>query len=66
VTERGHFELELDLMLGRIERIWEDLLKSKLSEKEKNELYHSFCSFLGGFAAKLEEKHPYLREKPQV
>ena len=63
VTEKGHFEMELDLLLGKIERTWEDLMKSKLSEQEKAELYHSFCSFLGGFASQLEEKYSYLNEK---
>jgi hypothetical protein len=63
VSEKGHFEMELDLLLGRMERTWEELMKSKLSQQEKAELYHSFCKFLGGFASQLEEKHPYLNEK---
>lgn len=62
VSEKGHFEMEIDLLFGKIERIWDELIKSKLSEQKKGELYHSFCNFLGGFAARLEEKHPYLNE----
>jgi hypothetical protein len=55
VSEKERCEMKLQRLFDRTEKVWEELMKSKLSSREKTELYDSFISYTTGFMVHLEE-----------
>lgn len=62
-SEDYRWEMKLQRLLDRIERVWEELAKSNLSSEKKAELYDSFGSFIAGFCVHLEKQYPELKRE---
>lgn len=63
-SERAHWEMKLERLQERTNKVLEELSKSSLSGEDKAELYRSFWSFMGGMCAHLEEQYPELKNEP--
>lgn len=55
--------MKLDRLQNRIEKVLEELLKSKLRPKDKAELYGISCNFVSDIHYHLEKQYPYLKEE---
>jgi hypothetical protein len=62
-SEKDRWEMKLERLQNRTETVWEKVAKLKPSSKDKVELYGSFCSFISGLCAHLEDEHPELKGK---
>ena len=54
--------MKLDRLQNRIEKVLEELLKSKLGPEDKAELYGICCNFMRDIQYHLEKQYPYLKE----
>jgi len=63
-SERDRWEMKLERLQERTNKVLEELAKSSLSGEDKVELYRSFLSFMGGMCAHLEEQYPELKNEP--
>lgn len=63
-SERDRWEMKLERLQERTNKVLEELAKSSLSGEDKAELYESFLSFIGGMCAHLEEQYPKLKNEP--
>jgi hypothetical protein len=61
VTEMKRTDKKLSRLIRRNEKVMLDIMKSKLSEKQKIEQYDVYWHIIGGLCAHLEEKYPYLK-----
>jgi len=57
------WEMKLDRLQNRIEKVLEELMKSKLGSKDKAELYRIHCNFISDIQYHLEKQYPYLKEE---
>lgn len=57
------WEMKLDRLQNRTEKILEEFMKSKLGSKEKAELYGIYCNFISDFRYHLEKQYLYLKEQ---
>ena len=55
--------MKLDRLQNRIEKVLEELMKSKLGSKDKAELYRIHCNFISDIQYHLEKQYPYLKEE---
>jgi hypothetical protein len=62
-SENDRWEMKLERLQERTNKALEELMKSSLSGRGKAELYESFCSFMGGMCAHLEEPYPELKNE---
>lgn len=61
VSEKERWEMKLERLQNRTEKVWGELVKSSLAGGDKAELYGSFWSFIGGLGVHLEEQCPELK-----
>ena len=61
VSEKERWEMKLERLRNRTEKVWRELVKSSLTGKDKAELYGSFWGFIGGLGTHLEEQCPELK-----
>jgi hypothetical protein len=55
------WEMKLDRLQNRNEKILEELMKSKLRSEDKAELYGTYCNFISDIRYHLEKQYPYLK-----
>lgn len=53
--------MKLDRLQNRMEKVLEELMKSRLRSKDKAELYGIYCNFINDICDDLEKKYPYLK-----
>ena len=53
--------MKLDRLQNRMEKVLEELMKSKLRSKDKAELYGIHCNFISDVRDDLEKKYPCLK-----
>jgi predicted transcriptional regulator len=53
-SEKDRWEMKLERLQERTNKVLEELAKSSLSGEDKAELYESFLSFMGGMCARSE------------
>jgi len=63
VTEQERMDGKLERLLRRNEKVFLEIMKSKLDKKSKIEMYDTYGDFMTGFWVHLEEKYPYLKEE---
>jgi hypothetical protein len=56
-------DAKLERLFRRNEKVFLEIMKSKISEKNKIEMYDLYGDFITGFWVHLEEKYPYLKNK---
>jgi hypothetical protein len=54
--------MKLDRLQNRIEKVLEELMKSRLGSEDKAELYGICCNFMSDIQYHLEKQYPYLKE----
>jgi hypothetical protein len=61
VSEKERWEMRLERLQNRTEKVRRELVKSSLTARDKAELYGSFWGFIGGLGVHLEEQFPELK-----
>jgi len=62
-SEKDRWEMKLERLQERTNKVLEELAKSSLSGKDKAELWESFWSFMVEMCVHLEERYPKLRNE---
>jgi hypothetical protein len=60
-SERDRWEMKLERLQERSNKVLEELVKSSLGGEDKAELYESFLSFMGGMCARYLQNHNFAR-----
>lgn len=63
VSEQERMDGKLERLLRRNEKVFLEIMKSKLSKKSRIEMYDTYGCFMTGFWVHLEEKYPFLKEE---
>ncbi len=63
VAEQKRMDDKLERLLRRNEKVFFEIMKSKISKKSKIEMYDTYGCFMSGFFVHLEEKYPCTLKK---
>jgi hypothetical protein len=63
MKEKDRLEWKFERLFRRMEKLVEELAKSRLSIEDKAELWDAFGSFCSGMMAAYEREHPELKKE---